>query len=122
MRQPVSVSKTPLPKPVLDPKKRSKVEVDPDHGLWHFFYSKDKPINTPEEDADHGRPWTVDELRGKSWEDLHALWWQCCKERNRISTNKFESERLEAGYGDFERTDRDVTVRLSGGSKLYCHG
>src|SRR5215469_12786711 len=39
LRQPVSVSKTPLPKPVLDPSKRSKVEVDPDHGLWQFFHS-----------------------------------------------------------------------------------
>src|ERR1700709_2781884 len=46
-RQPLSVSKTPLPKPVLDPSKRSKVEVDEDHGLWDFFHSKDKPMNTP---------------------------------------------------------------------------
>lgn len=70
LRQPVSVSKTPLPKPVLDQSKRSKVEVDPDHGLYQFFHSKEKPLNTPEEDNDHGRPWCVEELRYKSWEDL----------------------------------------------------
>src|SRR5580700_3497712 len=33
-RQPLSVSKEPLPKPVLDPAMRSKVIVDPDDGLW----------------------------------------------------------------------------------------
>jgi large subunit ribosomal protein L47 len=70
LRQPVSVSKTPLPKPVLDELKRSKVEVDPDHGLYQFFHSKEKPMNTPEEDSEHGRPWCAEELRNKSWEDL----------------------------------------------------
>jgi hypothetical protein len=48
-RQPLSVSKTELPKLILDPSKRSKPEVDTDHGLWDVFYSKDKPMNTPEE-------------------------------------------------------------------------
>jgi hypothetical protein len=84
--------------------------VDPDHGLWGFFHSKEKGMNTPEEDAAHGRSWCVSELRTKSWEDLHALWWICAKERNRIATESYERKRLDAGYGDAEAAKRRMTV------------
>ncbi|KAI6244717.1 54S ribosomal protein L4, mitochondrial [Erysiphe necator] len=110
-RQPLSVSKTPLPRPVLDPSRRSRYEVPEDHGLWGFFHSKEKAINTPEEDFAFGRSWTVEELRGKSWEDLHTLWWVCAKENNRIATASYERRRIKAGYGDAESQERDKAVR-----------
>lgn len=60
-----------------------------------------------------GRAWEVQELREKSWEDLHCLWWVCVKERNRIATSNLERKRLKAGYGDYEALERDRTVSIS---------
>ncbi|KAI4262855.1 MAG: hypothetical protein L6R42_001977 [Xanthoria sp. 1 TBL-2021] len=105
------MDKYPLPVPVLDPEKRSKVAVDEKHGLWGFFRPDKKALNTPEETAAFGRPWVVEELRHKSWEDLHSLWWICCKERNLLATQAYERDRLKAGYGEAEILDRNRAVR-----------
>ncbi|KAH0555996.1 54S ribosomal protein L4 mitochondrial [Trichoglossum hirsutum] len=110
-REPLSVSKLPLPQPVLDPSKRSQVLVDENHGLWQFFNKERTALSKPEDDYAHGRPWSAEELRNKSWEDLHSLWWVCVKERNRVATQSVERARLKAGYGDFEAQRRDTTVR-----------
>jgi hypothetical protein len=60
--------------------------------------------------SDSGRSWAVTELRDKSWDDLHKLWWVCIKERNRIATSNLERDRLKAGYGEHEAGGRDKTV------------
>jgi large subunit ribosomal protein L47 len=102
MRLPQPVAKRDLP----------KVQTDPDHGLWQFFYSRDRAVATPAEDAAHGRAWQVNELRNKSWEDLHRLWWLCVKERNRIATATVERKEKAYGYGEAEGDSRDGTVSI----------
>nr|POE54484.1 54s ribosomal protein l4, mitochondrial [Quercus suber] len=102
-----------LPKPVLDPAKRSRVEVDPDHGLWDFFSQDGSAFDTPSEMASHGREWTIEELKAKDWDDLHRLWWVCAKEKNRLATGEVE-RKAAAGkgmYGEYEYDQRFKTVK-----------
>jgi large subunit ribosomal protein L47 len=68
-------------------------------------------MNTPEEDTEHGRSWTVEELRRKDWDDLHRLWWVCCKEQNLLATADRERERANIGFGAAESAARSEEVR-----------
>ncbi|KAK6341774.1 54S ribosomal protein L4 mitochondrial [Orbilia blumenaviensis] len=100
-----------LPQPVTDPSKHTEVVTSPNHGLWGFFNKERVSIPTPEEDHRHGRAWAVEELRHKSWDDLHKLWWACVKERNILATQQLERERVKPGYGESEAYTRNRLVR-----------
>ena len=50
----LAMSKEPLPQPVLDPARRTKVKVDENHGLWGFFNKDKSSLTTPEQEAAHG--------------------------------------------------------------------
>ncbi|KAI1160146.1 mitochondrial 39-S ribosomal protein L47 (MRP-L47)-domain-containing protein [Nemania serpens] len=104
----MNIDKSEIPQPA---KYKPKVKVDPNHGLWGFFYAKDKLLLTPDESAEHGRGWTVEELRKKSWDDLHKLWWVCVKEQNRLMTARKERDRLKLLDGDEEGDVRLAEVR-----------
>ncbi|KAI0150445.1 MRP-L47-domain-containing protein [Xylariaceae sp. FL1272] len=105
----MNIDKSQIPKPVANYK--PEIKVDPNHGLWDFFYAKDKIMLTPTEEMQYGRAWTVEELRHKSWEDLHKLWWVCVKEQNRIATARKEKTRLKATDGIEEGEARLREVR-----------
>lgn len=106
----LSVNPRFAPKPVLDPRERSTVEVDDDHGLWEFFPADRSSMATPADLNAHGRAWTVGELRNKDWDDLHRLWWVCIKEMNRIRTWNVERERMGNMYGAHESEKRMIEV------------
>ena len=105
-RQKLSVKLENLPKPVLDPRRRSVVEVSEDHGLWDFFNRDRTTLSTPGELSAHGRAWTVSELRSKDWDDLWRLWWMCVKERNRVMTFLQEKQRIGKMIGSAEAGGR----------------
>jgi large subunit ribosomal protein L47 len=114
----LSMSNVPLPVP----RKVSEIPppvVDANHGLWEFFYDK-KMTATPEEFTAFGRAWTVEELRHKSWDDLHTLWYVCIKERNRILTSMKAIERHNLGFGEMEGLERDAEVRSLGDAIVAC--
>ncbi|KAJ8119661.1 hypothetical protein ONZ43_g3436 [Nemania bipapillata] len=104
----MNIDKSETPQPA---NYKPKVKVDPNHGLWDFFYAKDKLMLTPDESAEHGRGWTVEELRHKSWDDLHKLWWVCVKEQNRLSTARKERRRLKLAEGGSQGGERWDEVR-----------
>ncbi|CAK7228542.1 54S ribosomal protein L4 mitochondrial [Sporothrix curviconia] len=120
-REFLSVSNDPLPRPALTAAAKeakeaaytaARPEIDADHGLWQFFYDQ-QVAQSPTKDAAHGRAWTAEELRRKSWDDLHRLWWVCVKERNRIATASVARKHFDLGFGSHEADERDRAVRTT---------
>lgn len=71
-----------------------------DHPLWQFFANK-KFMRAPEELDDTSRPWTIAELRRKSFEDLHSLWYTCLKERNILARENHLLKNAVGGQQDY---------------------
>lgn len=116
-REPLSVSADPLPRPRVktDADKAQEAKdgaFDPTHPLWEFFYEPGRLMPEPVEEAKHGRAWTAEELRRKSWDDLHRLWYKCVKEQNRISTAAYARNKNDVGFGGFEADGRHQEVSL----------
>lgn len=66
-------------------------DVSPDHPLWGFFANGSNSqyaYRTPDELDTSSRAWTMAELRRKSFDDLHKLWYLILKERNVVATER----------------------------------
>lgn len=62
----------------------NNIECSDTHPLWQFFSEK-RFIRSVEDLDLTSRSWSIPELRRKSFEDLHSLWYTCLKERNILS-------------------------------------
>ncbi|KAM9848736.1 large ribosomal subunit protein uL29m isoform 1-T1 [Aulostomus maculatus] len=69
-------------------------------GLEEFF---DYPDNWGERAVKSGGPWTAKQLRKKSNEDLHKLWYVLLKEKNMLLTVEQESKRERVSMPSPER-------------------
>ncbi|GAA93941.1 uncharacterized protein L969DRAFT_42989 [Mixia osmundae IAM 14324] len=65
-----------------------------DHPLWKFFRDR-QPIEDDimGENGEGSRAWTANELRGKTFDELHELWYVLCIERNLLDTQYIEVRR-----------------------------
>ncbi|KAI8928715.1 mitochondrial 39-S ribosomal protein L47 (MRP-L47)-domain-containing protein [Entophlyctis helioformis] len=79
-------------------------------GLEDFFDSGSSGWVWTETELPTGRAWTAAELRNKSFDDLHKLWWVCAKEQNKLYSQVAEARRFQL-Y--FPHKDRLVQVRLT---------
>lgn len=92
----------------------NNVYVAENHPLWEFFH--DKQFLRPQKDLNvTGRHWSVQELRRKSFEDLHSLWYVCLKELNRLGReeiiyNEMNSPRL----GQLQAVEDEIHLSLLG--------
>lgn len=64
-------------------------------GLNDFFENGlSLPVFDPASRKVYGRAWSADELRRKSFDDLHKLWFVLVKELNLLSTQRAEATRM----------------------------
>ncbi|XP_029355887.1 large ribosomal subunit protein uL29m [Echeneis naucrates] len=69
-------------------------------GLEEFF---DHPNNWGETNVKSGAPWSAKQLRAKSSEDLHKLWYVLLKEKNMLLTIEQEAKRQRVQMPSPER-------------------
>ncbi|KAI3429999.1 uncharacterized protein J3R85_008510, partial [Psidium guajava] len=79
------------------------------HNPLEAFFEADR---NPENDTPviYGRSWKASELRLKSWEDLHKLWYVLLKEKNMLMTQR---QMLHAQNLRFPNPERLPKVRKS---------
>lgn len=85
-------------RPILRPFSSTKVSL----GLEEFFDSS-KGFLWNDKELKTGRAWSAAELRKKSFEDLHSLWWVSIKEINKLQSHKQEARRFKLFYANKER-------------------
>lgn len=94
------------------PPSTANIVVPDDHPLWQFFADK-KFMRRPEDLDTSSRPWTIPELRRKSFEDLHSLWYTCLKERNILAReNHLVKNAAKSSRNDYEDISEKIRTTM----------
>lgn len=88
------------------------IKCPEDHPLWQFFADK-KFMRTVDELDMSSRPWSIPELRRKSFDDLHSLWYTCLKERNILAReNHLLKNSVEGHQGQYEELAEKIRTTM----------
>lgn len=86
----------------LEDAPKNDINEDVNKKLMEFF---DDKKNWNENEVKHGRSWALPELRIKSNQDLHKIWYVLLKERNMLKTMEHDYKRAWRFWASPERID-----------------
>ncbi|CCH61516.1 hypothetical protein TBLA_0E04640 [Henningerozyma blattae CBS 6284] len=95
----------------------AQIECPDNHPLWEFFKERQFIRDTAQLQVfkQFGRPWGITELRRKSFNDLHSLWYSCLKERNILQRERhvfLNGARAHQQNDPFEEVDAQIKTTM----------
>ncbi|RLV89579.1 54S ribosomal protein L4 mitochondrial [Spathaspora sp. JA1] len=87
------------------------MDINPNHPLWQFFPPDAKTSIRETEELDlESRSWTMNELRRKSFEDLHKIWYLTLKQRNILARETRLGDAVYADTSKFNQIDEKLVL------------